>query len=285
MKNIAGTALAVVLLPSCSLFWLLGSDPEGLPCALDDPPCLDGYVCVEDQCLKAGAKKAGDLCTLTEECADNLFCASGYEECAGDGADDVNCAIAGPGAQDKKCRVICESHDACENNERCFVVSDVAGITGFCQDGTCASDSDCQAVAGSPGLCAGVVGPGRTGFCMESCDPLTCQNNECPGCDGLDNTPDVGVGCMPMPGETLSVRTVCDAAGQSEFGAACGGVNDDLCAPGYFCFAPTVGNPYCSKWCGYSQIIFEGDNPACATGVECTPVGVEETAELGFCQQ
>lgn len=264
------------LCSSCSVMWALSADETGLACGPDDgsPRCLEGWACVQEKCVKAGFKAVNELCEATIECQDGLVCGDGYAGCADDLADDLNCALFDDAQSSGRCRPRCDP-DApnCADGQRCFA-SNSADDGGYCQVGTCGEDGDCQGIAGSLGLCAGMQGDGLTGLCLEQCDPLTCAAGACSGCDGLDDQADDNKTCVPVPGEGVSSRTVCDAMGSLTEGQDCG-AGTDFCGLGLFCLKPQVGNAVCAKWC---RLL--GGNPACDVGRTCTGV----TATLGFCQ-
>ncbi len=270
---------------SCTILYLFTSDPEGLPCADVDAAtrtgrCLDGYTCVfradDAVCLKAGAKKAGDPCQDTDECDEELVCATAYAQCGDDGSDDVNCALVGEVEEGLACRPACDLADpaGCPTGERCFEVQGVEGVNGFCQTGACADDNECRTVNGDEGLCSGETGQGSTGFCFEDCDPFDCDGSACASCNGLDGAPDEGWSCFPVPDEVLSERLVCLPHGGLPAYSACGGPNDDICGFNTFCVTFS-GQSYCAPYCRYPS-----GAPACSVGHACQQIGA---SELGFC--
>lgn len=284
----ATLGLAAVALPSasCSLLWVFNNDPEGLPCADVDNEtrtgrCLEGYACVfrenEAVCLKAGAKQAGEPCLSSEECDEDLVCATEYAQCGADGADDVNCSLVGEAAEGLACRPVCDIADpsACPNGERCFEIQGVEGQNGFCQAGACGEDADCRTVVGNEGLCSGETGQGKTGFCFEDCDPFSCAATSCGSCNGLDGAPDEGLSCFPMPDEVLSQRLVCLPHGGLPAFSPCGGPNDDICEFNTFC-VNYQSSVYCAPFCNYPS-----GAPACPGGEACVQIGA--TGSLGFC--
>lgn len=273
---------------SCTLLWLLTNDPEGLPCDFstsDTGACLDGYTCVkldtgDSVCLKAGKKKAGDACAKTAECGEQLVCASAYGSCL-NGADDPNCDLVDDAAKNLACRPVCDinTQNSCGADQRCFELTSVAGINGFCESGVCTTDSDCGSVPGG-GLCDGeaILG-GQTGFCFEVCDPLACDpaTRTCPDCTGLDAVVDEGTNCVPPrdPNEVLTAgRTICDIAGGLAAFAPCG-VGADTCTFGTAC-VNFNGAALCRPWC-----TFPTGAPACDATATCTQVTAGNT--LGIC--
>ncbi len=275
---------ASVLTPGCTLWWLLNSDPDGLPCRITQKQpqgiCLDGYTCVVEEgspvCRPAGNTAVGELCARSEECVDGAACATGYAACLDTLAkDDINCALDRDEDEEQRCRRTCDITDptVCAKDERCFSITTVSGVSGICQKGTCASDTEC---APQNGLCANAFDVGTTGICLERCDPLTCRVNGafCSGCDGRDGDADEGLTCTPVPNEQLtSNRYVCDAAGTTPDYAPCGAAGQDLCTFGAFCVNVDVVN-YCAPWCSAT-----GGSPGCAAGHTCEPVdGI-----VGFC--
>ena len=278
MSLAAGLSLSA---PACTVIYAFNSDPGGLAC--ESGQCLDGYTCVDNICVNAGAKKAGDLCAKTAECESGLYCGSQYRQCvegdpaADNGAnDDVNCALTVDEDEDMRCRLICDPAETapCPQGQRCWLPPpDTEGVTGFCQQGTCAADSEC---ASQDALCSGAIGLGKLGTCSENCDPLECTAQTCSGCEGLDGVPDAPYTCAPPIFESVTLRTVCtDAGGIPPYGA-CGSINGDLCSPGTFCIESTTGgSPFCSPWCR-----FPSGAPACPNQSDvCTLVG----GSVGFC--
>lgn len=290
MRSAAGLTVALVALftlgaSSCSLLWIFNNDPEGLPCAdIDNQArtgrCLDGYTCVfresDAVCLKAGAKQAGDPCLSTDECDEDLVCATAYAQCGDDGADDVNCGLVGEAEEGLACRPACDIADptGCPTGERCFEIQGVEGLNGFCQTGACGEDADCRTVGGNEGLCSGETGQGKTGFCFEDCDPFSCATTSCTSCNGLDGAPDEGASCFPMPDEVLSERLVCLAHGGLPAFSQCGGPNDDICEFNTFCVS-FQSQTYCAPFCR-----FPSGAPACPGGEACVQIG---GGQLGFC--
>jgi hypothetical protein len=118
------------------------------------------------------------------------------------------------------------------------------------------------------------VAAGKTGFCFQSCDPLSCFHGACTGCTGTDGVDD-GKNCLPIPGEALTARVGCDLAGHTPAFAACGVDGADLCTLGTFCLAFN-GGQFCAPWCR-----FPGGSgaPECDVGTACQQV----QGELGFC--
>jgi hypothetical protein len=158
-------------------------------------------------------------------------------------------------------------------------VSGIPGINGFCQEGTCATDSDCQGIAGSAGLCVNEIG-GRTGLCFELCDPFACDNATglCGSCNGLDGAPDEFFSCFPPPDEFLigvnASRLVCLPHGNLQPFDACGDPGSDICGFNTFC-ANTGTAVYCAPYCR-----FPNGAPACDQGT-CTQITAG--SDLGFC--
>lgn len=277
-------ALAVLAggAPGCSLLWLFQSNPEGLPCELDESgvgSCLDGYACVargEDElpvCLKSAALRQDEECEATEQCQDGLVCASAFAFCTGV-HDDPNCSLIDDDEKVLRCRPVCTpgDHSRCGDNGRCFQ----GALGGFCQRGVCAADSDCQA-GGDNRFCVDERITGNSGLCFETCDPLRCSGDSCADCTGLDGVPDLGQVCVPVIDEfTLSTRTMCDAAGTLPPLAACDRFGVDRCGPQSFCNDYIQGiEPYCAQWCR-----FPTGAPACDGNARCdSPFG----GDLGIC--
>lgn len=281
---LAVVAGATASASGCTLLWAFQNDPEGLPCELDENGkgrCLDGYACVPrgegelPVCLKAGAKKKGEPCTSSDECDEDLTCATGYSVCNAS-SDDPNCSIIADEEQALACRPICDINAAndCGADELCFQGDGVA----FCQKGVCATDGDCQTIDGVEGFCVGetVLG-GRTGFCFEACDPLACAGGVCPDCTGVDGQVDPDASCLNVIDDGfLSSRTMCDTPGGIAAFEPCDPFGEP-CEFGSFCNAFVAGAaPFCSPWCRFPDAA-----PACDPPAVCTQV--EAGRELGFC--
>jgi hypothetical protein len=278
---------------SCTLLWLFTSDPEGLPCDFSVDPlgqCLEGYTCVvrdnESVCLRANALNAGDPCLKTDQCDEDLLCATQFAQCGAD-SDDLNCALVGEDAEAPTCRPICDitQPNTCPSDQRCYVVDGVEGVNGFCQQGVCATDTDCTAVAGVRGICANELG-GKTGLCLQECDPLACDrvSRTCPACTGTDGAADVEVTCGPVPDEflsnpppgTLNPRTVClPVAGALPAFSDCTAAPAD-CDFGTFCISVDGVPPYCAPWCDVG-----GGNPACDAPATCQ--AILQGSDVGYC--
>jgi hypothetical protein len=280
----AAAALVVLLalVGGCSALWLFGSDEEGLLCGPDDgnPRCLDGFVCARgtddvERCVRAGFKEEGASCSLPAECSSGLTCADAYAAlCPAGLDDDMGCGLVDEQDRGLRCRRICNPADrsTCGNNARCFAFE---GQEAFCQQGTCATSSDCI-LGGLIGLCidAAPNTTGRTGLCLERCDPLACAQAGTCDCVGRDGARDDAFGCVTPPGEAISNRFVCQEVGSVSEGGACD-FGGNLCARGLTC-APLVDGSFgCVRWCRVG-----GGNPGCLEFPNCQAV----TNEVGICQ-
>jgi hypothetical protein len=275
---------AVALASGCTLLWIFQNDPDGLPCEVDEDGngrCLEGYTCVprgEDAlpvCLRAGAKKLGEPCTIADECDRDLTCGTGYAVCATD-PDDPNCSLVADAEKQLACRPICDvnSAETCGINQLCFQ----GETTGFCQVGICGTDSDCQTIRGAEGFCVGEARlGGKTGFCFEGCNPLACAGGICPDCTGVDGQPDPDTNCVNVIDDGfLSARTMCDTNGTVPAFAPCDPFGEP-CVHGSFCNAFVSGRaPFCSPWCRFPNAA-----PACNSPAVCRRV--EQERDLGFC--
>lgn len=269
---------------SCTLLWIFNNDPAGLPCdftSSQDGACLEGYTCVQQAqnefvCVAQGALGVGEACISSDQCDEDLTCATLYGElCAGDGADDPICSLVPDVEKELACRQICDIGNAstCPNDTLC-----VDSEPDFCQAGVCATDTDCELVAGSGALCSGEsLNEGKSGLCFEACNPLACDaaTGLCSDCTGVDGAAD-GKTCVPVPDEALSTRNVCDFPGALPAFADCS--SGQGCVAGSFCGQLDVAVFRCTPWCN-----FNGGAPACPVDSACTQVQVG--ADLGVCLQ
>ena len=281
MRHLCCAALLALVVggtSSCSLLWLFNSDPAGLPCdfaASTSGACLDGYVCVAQEggefvCVVQGNLRKGDACVETDECDEGLVCGTAYVGCLVDG-DDPICSMIPDGEKQLACRDGCDigNPTTCPENERCFDFE-----PDFCQLGVCASDSDCEPVAGANALCAGEqLNEGSSGLCFSFCDPLTCDNGVCDDCTGVDGQVDGDKGCVPVFDETVSTRNVCGTLGSAGFFADCGG--GEGCVAGSFCLTVDGVSSVCAPWCRFNSQA----NPQCPANSACSGVG----GDLGVC--
>jgi hypothetical protein len=277
-------ACGVVSSSSCTLLWIFNNDPAGLPCdftSSQEGTCLEGYVCKQQSnnefiCVAKGALAADEACALSDECDEGLTCDTFYGLlCADGGDDDANCSLVDPPDVEKNlaCHVICEIGNAstCPSDMLC-----VDGEPDFCARGVCATDSDCELVAGQGALCAGEgLNEGKSGLCFEACNPLACDaaTGICNDCTGVDGAPD-GKACVPVQDEALSSRNVCDFPGTLPAFADCS--TGEGCVAGSFCGQFAVDVFLCTPWCNAA-----GGAPECPVNSVCTPV----VGDLGVCQQ
>src|SRR5688500_12631695 len=71
---------------SCTLLWIFNNDPAGLPCDFNssqDGACLEGYTCIEQAqnefvCVAQGALGVGEPCVSSDQCDEDLTCATLY---------------------------------------------------------------------------------------------------------------------------------------------------------------------------------------------------------------
>lgn len=271
-------AIGALSTSSCTLLWVFQNDPEGLPCD-ENGLCLDGYTCVKRTggelpvCLRDGARKRGEPCFVSDQCEEGLACGSGFLPCL-ESPDDPNCSLVDPKEIELACRPRCDINTptTCATDERCVDQGEFA----ICQVGSCASDSDCQAVAGAAGFCEGeaIVG-GKTGLCFEACDPLRCDPNSksCPDCTGTDGEIDPALACQPLldtgPGV---IQTVCKFPGTVREFATCAPFGEP-CVAGSFCNAQ-FDPPVCTPWCNRSASL-------CDSPQTCLPLS--QSSDLGFC--
>jgi hypothetical protein len=255
----------------CSVLYATTSSEESLLCGPDDgrPRCLEGYACIraaddQERCVRAGFKETGEPCLASAECTDGGVCADAYAELCPDGSTDLNCARVNDAVGGLRCRAPCDEATgfSCDGDDRCFFFE---GLVPFCQQGTCASDTDCE--GDTPALCVGERGGGRNGVCIIACDPLACFDGTCPCAEGQS---------CAMPADELSVstRNVCDGAGVIPAGAGCDVQNP--CVAGSTCVFRTDGAAFCAQWCRVG-----GGAPACDAGI-CQ--SVQQGSALGICQ-
>lgn len=271
---------ALALGGGCTVLFAVGSGDEGALCAEDAPRCKDGFVCVDvgddgERCLSAGFLKDGDPCLDDGQCESGL-CGDGYEAlCDGAAVEPqrvLDCAIrARTGDATKRCRRDC-TVELCPTGFHCFAES---ATRAFCQESTCASDSDCVDGAVT-GLCVdeGVVG-GKSGLCRTTCNPIACLDND----NGTPCTCAEGLACMtPLEGEDVSGRAVCDIPGVLAEGEACGvvdvGAAFATCDAGLTCAAlPGANTLVCQRWC---QAV---GAPSCNVGASCSVI-----EDVGVCR-
>lgn len=300
MIRVSLLAVLAACASGCTLLWLFNNDPQGLPCQITkehpEGECLDGYVCIVENdapiCVHAHTLEAGELCARTDQCKPGLACDIGpYRECAaGAVRDDINCKLIAKEETEKRCRQSCDGtfdDKICNKGERCFTVEDPDDktIKGVCQPGTCASDSDCATADDDGAVCATAFGGGKTGLCVETCDPISCvpsQGGVCAGCDGLDDDAD-GLNCIPLvdvlhPGGTGLFPICTNPGGQAAF-TLCAVQGAEDCEVGTFCTIASpgddLGTAYCAPYCSAA-----GGNPECPNGPEkCQPL----SATIGYC--
>lgn len=276
-------ALAFALpLSGCTLLWCFNNDPAGLPCdftSSQEGACLEGYTCIQQSnqefiCVAQGALQVGEECVSSDQCGEDLTCDTLYGElCVGGGVDDPICSLIDDAEKKLACRQICDigNPSTCPVDTFC-----VNAEPDFCQAGVCATDSDCELVAGSGALCSGEgLNEGRSGLCFAFCNPLLCdaQSGECPDCTGVDGALDVDKTCVPVPDEIdVGSRNVCDFAGElAPFDDCTGG---QRCQHGSFCALVAVGEERCVPWCNA-----DGGAPECPTNSTCS----RRAGNLGIC--
>jgi hypothetical protein len=297
--------LSLLLGNGCTLLFGLSFDPAGLPCrtptAEDSRSCLDGYTCVDNTCVAASAKNAGQDCANDDECEDGLVCRDHYYFSDKEGiynCDDyessLNCSLGqnlfSLGA---KCRVICNpstsNHGDCPKGQRCFSDLDPE-ISGYCQAGVCGrSIADC----GGNRICQDntnddtAESTGGSGLCFQECDPLDCPINntatscgDCPTDDDLngDEIPEV-MGCEPH--DTQRAPFVCIQSGLQTTGQSCN-YSNDFCAPGNYCLVDNSSNNSgrCRQYCDPA-----GGAPACSGGATCNQMQNDDGQFIntGYC--
>lgn len=268
-------------LSSCTLWYGLNQDPDGIPCSDDAPFCLDGYTCVDDGnarvCRQAAILGIGQRCNADAECAEDAACADVYGDDCG---DDINCALgAGDG---KRCRQKCDLSlpvgDECAPGDICWPDGLRGG--GFCQSGTCTADIDCGSNVNNnlSNLCINQINGPESGTCSSGCDPFECNSalETCGGCPLIDADGD-GIsetwGCEPIDTAVLG-RFGCVVAGSAPAFAGCGG--GVFCQPGSFCTNILDGSNagFCTQYCNP-----QGGAPACNQGA-CQNID----GRVGFCQ-
>lgn len=274
--------LLVATTSSCSLLWVFNSDPAGLPCdftASQTGACLDGYVCIEQAdnefiCVVQGNLQKGEPCADSEQCDEGLTCGSFYADCLIEG-DDANCSMIPDSEKALACRIVCDKENptTCPDNELC-----VDAEPDFCQLGVCASDSDCELVAGANALCSGeALNEGTSGLCFQFCDPLACDNDVCGDCTGVDGQVDANKACVPVFDEVVSTRTVCATVGTGAFFSDCG--EGGGCVPGSFCGTLDGVTSSCLPWCRAGS----NNSPQCPISPPSDCREVIQGGELGIC--
>lgn len=271
-------ALPLLALSGCTIWALVNSDPDGLPCADEEPACLAGYACVEQDdgqrlCRKVAVGEEGADCVADSECKEGLVCRDFYETACEPNDPDVNCQL-GLG-QGRKCRSVCDPNQApagqCPGGQRCFVPSNPEDtVTGWCQKGTCELNSHCGTNPANnvDNICVAPQNPpGPSGLCAMGCNPLNC--NPTAGCGGC---PVDQAGCEPF-GDLGLAQFGCVPPGTAGYTEPCDGVNV-FCQAGSFCFITDNGAGFCSQFCNA-----QGGAPACEGGLRCNPI----TAQVGFC--
>lgn len=283
---IVSVAFVAVTSSSCTLLWIFNNDPAGLPCDFTSSQggaCLEGYVCIEQAqdefvCVAQGALDVDEACAASDQCGEDLTCATFYgQACADGGDDDANCSLVEPADIEKNlaCHTICEigNPSTCPNDTLC-----VDGEPDFCARGVCTTDSDCELVAGEGALCSGEgLNEGKSGLCFEACNPLACDATTglCNDCTGVDGAAD-GKTCVPVADEVgVSLRNVCAFPGTLEPFADC--TSGAGCVAGTFCGQLAVGVFRCTPWCNAA-----GGAPACPVGSVCQSV---LGSNLGVCTQ
>lgn len=287
------TALAfsasMLLSSGCQiLFWLSITD-DGLPCraptAEDPQVCLAGYVCIDGVCRTKEILDEGDPCTADVECQEGLLCRNHYsEEVCEPNDHDLNCVVARSEAKllddGLRCRRVCNPllslADQCPPGNYYYPDEErVSTEGGYCQPGTCATDTEC----GNGAVCIGDAtnpdpnGDLGSGRCFRSCNPLTCNTvGGCNGCITEDTNGDEVeevMGCEPA--EVLD-RTVCVPAGNVPYRGVCS--TTDICQAGAFCPSDVERClPYCAS---------NGGAPACNTANGEVCVNVDNN--FGYCQ-
>jgi len=274
---LALVAWAALSSAACSVVYAVSADEEGLLCGPDDgsPRCLEGFACVRadddlERCVRAGFKQVGDDCVVSEECEDGAICADAWATRCPAGGDSLDCALVDANDRGLKCRLLCDDRDfSCPSGSRCFA-GENDGERPFCQQGTCAADSDCVA-GGVGGLCIeeGLSG-GRSGLCRVQCEPLRCFDG------GPDCPCGAGESCAGPVDETVSARAVCSATGVIGEGLTCNAANP--CDDGLTCVLRSDGLQVCLRWCAVA-----GGAPACGAQAPACG-GVAGDPSLGICQ-
>ena len=72
---LASLLSTVLLAGGCTLWFALNQDPSGLPCD-PDGKCLEGYTCLDGECLLAAAIELGQPCQGDAECVVQGFTSS-----------------------------------------------------------------------------------------------------------------------------------------------------------------------------------------------------------------
>jgi len=287
--GLACVALGTLPLAGCQiLFWLSLSD-DGLPCRTPTPEdpqvCLAGYVCIDNVCRTKAILDEGDPCAADTECQDGLLCRNHYGDDVCEKFDhDLNCVVARSAAKQlddglrcrRECNPILALAEQCPPGNYCYPDERrVSNEGGYCQPGTCATDTEC----GNNAVCIGEAtnpdpnGDKGSGRCFRSCNPLTCNSvggcNGCPIEDTNGDDIDEVMGCEPA--ELLS-QTVCVPAGPIPHRSVCSVT--DVCQAGAFCPSDVSRClPYCAS---------NGGAPACNTANGEVCVNVDNN--FGYCQ-
>jgi hypothetical protein len=257
MLVIAAASLLTVGI-GCSV--ILSFDEDKRPCGADDDgdklgDCLEGYLCMVNQCVAEGSVERGKTCTVSAHCEEN----------------DV-CAVPG-----FVCRQPCSwafgNHNQCDGNTVCIAASDF-----YNKPVTACVESLCQTTCTLPDACVQIkTGLGR---CLKACT-LSCSAS---GCTDTCGRSDDGVdrSCQPVGiNQTLVCLPAATASAPRAQGDACN-FADKPCDQGYACIVPTDNSEgICLSYCSVTS---DTHCPALGGGLTCQEVTTLGGDHFGICQ-
>lgn len=199
-----------------------------------------------DACASDVDCGGGDLCSDLND----RFCAEGPLEGGGSCDEELGRAA--------QCKTPCEDSQGCSVGFTCVEVGVTEAVRErACEEVRCAASDEC----GAGFVCAQPLSMqiDVDGFCLPSCDPLSCAGGLSDGCACND----VASQCAPVfegdEANKVIVGYACTVAGDIKIAGACEEQGD--CNAGTLCFDGS-----CAPYCDLAA-------PVCASGAPCVAIG------------